>query len=144
MGAALDDGPLLVFPLNSGRAQRKPDIVPAIFQDIIHYLAHLSEYADDLRGERCLAIVQHGADKDFALAFLMQLQQLAAPGTDGIPKRRVDRRQTEPMDRHVIPAASHPQPDVQVSSFGDGLDDALAAYPSLKPLVCSGDEEAEW
>lgn len=144
MEAGLDDGPLLVLPLDRGRGPKKPHFVPTIFPEVVHYLAHLSEYADDLGGERCLAIVQHGADRDVALAFLMHLQQLAAPGTDGIPKRRLDKRQIEPMDSHVIPAASPPRPVVQVKSFGYGLNEALAVYPSLKPFVCSGDEEAKW
>lgn len=141
MEAAQDDGPLLVLPLERGRGPKKAEFVPSIFPDVSHYLANVSEYGTDLGGERCVAIVQHGADESIGLALLRHLQQIAAPGTDGVPHRRLEKRKTEPMDRHIIPAASNPMPAVRIENFGEGLADALAVYPKLRPLVCASEDE---
>ncbi len=147
LAAGGDEGPLIVIPTEARRGPGRRQEIPAIFKDVYDYLGHLAQYDGDVGDERFVGLVRSSEPPDWDRSFsaLLQIQQALAPGTDGIPKRQVSKRETVILDYRVIAAAPLPTSDFEIESVGDGLPDVLDTFPCLKPLIGGPDgDEDEW
>lgn len=136
LAAGGDEGPLIVVPASVKRVSGSRPI-PVVFKDVDHYLGHLAMYDGDVGDDRFVGLVRGSSKTDWeqSLAALQYIQQVLAPGTDGIPKKRVSKRETVALDYLVIPGGVSPRTDFKIESTGEGLFDVVHAYPELRLVI---------
>ena len=137
-----DEGPLIIISAYTKRGLG-PRQTPAIFKDVDHYLGHLDMYDGDVGDDRFVGLVRRSSENNYdaGLSALFQIQQVLAPGTDGIPTRRLSKREVIVQDYLVIPSDTQFATTVEIECIGDNLEEILRCCPKLESFIRLDDND---